>query len=150
MLLRLSLQCLQLDPSSVLPLVRIMLGSLTVDGLTPVFHARAAALTAAIFRWMPDQRIAVLGEVLSSNGLLGHAAAAAASGPAGRGPARDFLAQEDPPVYISQSTALLLQLIGAAAEIPTIDSAMTDALDVCRMPQSWCDRFWAAIMDRWV
>jgi hypothetical protein len=132
----------------VLPLVRLVLGAFTVDNLTPVFHARAAALVASIFRWMPDQRMAVLGEVMSPSGLLGHAASAAAFGPAGKGPARDFLAQEDPAVYISQSTALVLQLVGAAAEFPEVDSELSDALDVCRTPQNWCDRFWAAIMDK--
>ncbi|GFH31171.1 sister chromatid cohesion protein, partial [Haematococcus lacustris] len=106
-------------------------------------------LVVAVFSHLPQLRPHVLQELLAPAGLLGYAASTASTAAASaRGPSRDFLAQDEPPLSIQTSSALILQLIQATALLPAVDTDLPGVLEACKAPLNWCDRFWASLMDK--
>ncbi|KAF5830563.1 hypothetical protein DUNSADRAFT_14347 [Dunaliella salina] len=146
------LAAVKVDASQVLPLVRIMIGCLGVDALPRVFQVKAAGLAVAVFGALPEQRAVLLAELLSSTGLLGASSAAAGGGggaASARSPPREFLAQDEPPIQIQVSTALLLQLIQATALLPAIEESDLQLIqDLCKVPIGWCDRLWVTLLEK--
>lgn len=51
-------------------------------------------------------------------------------------------------MHIQVSSALVLQMVQAAAELPPADADQESVMEQLKAPIAWCDRFWIILMDK--
>ncbi|KXZ45820.1 hypothetical protein GPECTOR_50g614 [Gonium pectorale] len=129
----------RLAAEGLIPLVRMSQQALTVDSLQTL-HCRALGLAVAMFKAYPQQRNTVIDEFVQS--VLSHLFA-------GKNVARHYpLRSTDPPTRIQMSTALIMQLVQAAAELPSVDTSMEELQTAINLPSGWSDYFWAEVFKK--
>ncbi|EFJ52890.1 hypothetical protein VOLCADRAFT_115818 [Volvox carteri f. nagariensis] len=129
----------RMDVEGLIPLLRMSQQTLTVASLQTL-HYRALGLAVSMFKYYPMHRETVLGKVVE--GLTAHMNT-------GKHLTRHFPLQTlDNTTNIQMSTALVMQLIQVAAELPKVDVPYSDALMPAKLPSHWADHFWRAIITK--
>ncbi|KAK9845361.1 hypothetical protein WJX81_004388 [Elliptochloris bilobata] len=133
------LAAVRLPAHALGPLLRASAQALTVDGLD-VLQVKAVGLLAAGFQHQSSHRAAQMEELLSSVLPLLPGG--------GRRVTRVFVVAAGSAVAIQMVAALLLQMLQACVELPSVDSE-PGALRDCYAPALfWADIFWQGMFDR--
>ncbi|GIL54451.1 hypothetical protein Vafri_9964 [Volvox africanus] len=128
---------IRMDVDRLFPLIRISQQMLAVASLRTL-HYRALGLVVSMFKYYPLHRETVMGKVTEE--LLSHPST-------GKHVSRCFpLHALDSMTNIQMSSALVMQLIQVAAELPQVDASHLDALMPAKMPMHWSDLFWHAVV----
>ncbi|GIM15780.1 hypothetical protein Vretimale_18490 [Volvox reticuliferus] len=128
---------IRMDVDHLFPLIRISQQTLTVPSLR-MLHYRALGLVVSMFKYYPLHRETVMGKVTEE--LLSHPSI-------GKHILRCFPLQTlDSTTNIHMSSALVMQLVQVAAELPQVDASHPDALMPAKMPMHWSDLFWLAVV----
>ncbi|KAG1668765.1 hypothetical protein FOA52_006018 [Chlamydomonas sp. UWO 241] len=138
------------DAQSLLPLLRVALQTLTVDGLQTVQLA-CSRLAVAAFKALPGMRQPLLDELVGAVMLPGLAPSSGSGTKAGASVRRHMLVQGVEPgstVAIQVVVGLIMQLVTAAADLPPVDAGAKAAYERCGLPLAWGERFWGALMDK--
>ncbi|GLI61512.1 hypothetical protein VaNZ11_003892 [Volvox africanus] len=128
---------IRMDVDRLFPLMRISQQTLAVASLRAL-HYRALGLVVSMFKYYPLHRETVMGKVTEE--LLSHPST-------GKHVSRCFPLQAlDSMTNIQMSSALVMQLIQVAAELPKVDTSHLDALVPAKMHMHWSDLFWHAVV----
>ncbi|GFR50991.1 hypothetical protein Agub_g13317, partial [Astrephomene gubernaculifera] len=124
----------------LIPLVRHALQALTVDSLHTL-HYRAIGLTVCLFKYYPLQRSSVVDELVA--GVLGQL-----GGPGKHVPRHYPLQSLDASSRIQMASALVLQLVQVAAELPGGGAGAEAARHCTHSAAKWADYFWQSILNK--
>ncbi|CAK0782901.1 hypothetical protein CVIRNUC_006096 [Coccomyxa viridis] len=132
------LAAVQLQASTVLPLLRTISQTLTVQGLE-LLQVKAIEALVEGFRQYPAQRSAVLDDIMG---------AVLPNLPTGKCTQRAFLIGEEEPLRTQMVSALILQLVQVSVQLPTSEVETSEQKDCFAPAMHWADVFWNVCLQR--